>query len=113
MIANLLNLSKRASLNLPISNCVNNLCPKISSLRLREWPDLQLNNNRFIVFDTETTGLDCKNDEIIAWAGVVIEQDQITDSTFSSLVNPGRNIPTLATEITGITNDMVALRLMS
>ena len=61
----------------------------------------------FIAFDFETTGLDALNDRIIELAAVKFENGEITDR-FVTLVNPKINIPHLITEITGITDAMVA-----
>ncbi len=61
----------------------------------------------YIAADLETTGLSPDNDEIIEIAAVKVKEGQITD-TFSSLVNPGRHISSMITEITGISDSMVA-----
>lgn len=84
-------------------------CQKAVRYNRRIWPDISLQNGRFVVFDTETTGLHChKGDEIISLGAIVIEDGRLTGEKFSQLINPCREIPALATEITGITDDMVA-----
>lgn len=84
-------------------------CQKAIKLNRRIWPDIPLKSGRFVVFDTETTGLQChKGDEMIALGAIVIENGELTGERFSQLINPCREIPALATEITGITADMVA-----
>ncbi|UPA22420.1 3'-5' exonuclease [Candidatus Peribacteria bacterium] len=60
------------------------------------------------VFDTETTGLDPKKGHrIVEIAGVRIENGIITEQTFSSFVNPEREIPLEAQRINHISNDDV------
>lgn len=84
-------------------------CQKVTDFRLREWPCLPLDSSRFVVFDTETTGFyPHKGDEIISVGGVVINNGQLTDETFIQLINPNREIPPHVTELTGITDEMVA-----
>ncbi len=56
-----------------------------------------------IAFDLETTGFGPKSERIIEVAIVDCE----TGEAFSTLVNPGRNIPFKVTQVTTITNTMV------
>jgi len=73
-------------------------------------PSVNLLKARFVVFDLETTGFHpYAGDEIISVSGVVIDRGKLrTDTYFDTLVNPWRPIPPLTTEITGITDEMVA-----
>lgn len=61
---------------------------------------------RFVVIDTETTGLDQKYDDIIEISAIKVENNKIVD-TFSVLINPGYRISSFITDLTGITNDML------
>jgi len=66
-----------------------------------------------IFLDTETTGLDAESDAIIELAMVPFEFDSLGHiyrilPEYNALQDPGIPIPALATEITGITDEMVA-----
>jgi len=69
-----------------------------------------LQEMEFIVFDLETTGLyPFSGDAITAIGAVLIKNGEICpEYSFQELVNPGRPIPPLATQITGIDDAMVA-----
>lgn len=60
------------------------------------------------VFDTETTGLDpAKGHRIIEIAGVRIENGVVTDKTFSTFVNPERDIPWESRQVHHISDEDV------
>ncbi len=61
----------------------------------------------YVVFDLETTGTSTKNDAIIEISAVRVRGGKVA-ATFSSLVNPKRPIPFYATQVNGITDEMVA-----
>lgn len=64
--------------------------------------------NRFVVVDFETTGSHPRQgDHIIQIGAVTVDDGQIVDS-FSTLVNPGYALPPFITQLTGITDDMLA-----
>ncbi|WNC17294.1 ATP-dependent DNA helicase DinG [Brevibacillus brevis] len=64
--------------------------------------------NRLLVVDFETTGSHPRQgDSIIQIGAVAIDDGQVTDS-LSTLVNPGQPIPPFITQLTGITDEMVA-----
>lgn len=61
----------------------------------------------YVVFDLETTGISVVSDEIVEISAVKVKNHEIED-TFSTLVNPGIHIPRSATQINGITDEMVS-----
>jgi ATP-dependent DNA helicase DinG len=63
--------------------------------------------DQIVALDLETTGLDPRRDEIIEVGAVRFAGHRVID-TFSSLVNPGRPIPAFITQLTKITDEMVA-----
>ena len=63
-------------------------------------------NNKFVVFDLETTGLDFETSEIIEIGAVKIENGEIKER-FSSFAKPKYPIPLEAQKINNITNEMV------
>ncbi len=66
----------------------------------------QLEETAYVVFDTETTGLNAREDTLIEIAAVRVEQGEIT-GTFSTLIDPERSISAKISELTGITQNMV------
>ena len=63
----------------------------------------------FVVFDTETTGLDPNNDRLTEIGAVFVENGRINEEKkFCTFVNPGRPIPARVVELTGINDGMVA-----
>ena len=64
-------------------------------------------NGEFCVFDTETTGLD-PGVEYLTEIGAVIVRDGEVVEEFDTFVKPGKPITPKITELTGITNEMVA-----
>ena len=57
-----------------------------------------------VAVDLETTGLDSTRDEIIEIGAVRIKDGVIIDE-FSTLIDPGRSLPTLITSLTGLRDD--------
>ncbi len=69
---------------------------------------MNIKNTEFVVFDVETTGLSAvSGDRIIEIAAMKVRDGKVVDK-FYSLVNPNRLIPSQATYVNNITDDMVA-----
>ena len=60
----------------------------------------------YVAVDVETTGLDRYRDEIIEVAAIVFDEEGVLEE-WSSLVDPGRDVPAFITRLTGITPEMV------
>lgn len=70
--------------------------------------DTRLSDLTFVVFDTETTGLDPAADALVQIAAVRAMKGRcIPGETFETLVDPGRPIPRLAARVHGITDEAV------
>ena len=68
---------------------------------------MNIKDTEFVVFDVETTGLSAiDGDRIIEIAAMKIRGGKVVDK-FYSLVNPNRLIPSQATRVNNITDDMV------
>jgi len=67
-----------------------------------------LNDLAYVVFDTETTGLDPERDEIVQLAALRVVNGRIVDGEMlETLIDPQRPIPPGATAVHGITPQMV------
>lgn len=60
----------------------------------------------FVAIDTETTGLHCSNNQIVELTAIRFREWEPVE-IFTTLVNPGKPIPEEATQIHGITDEMV------
>ncbi|WP_242637654.1 3'-5' exonuclease [Desulfobacter hydrogenophilus] len=70
--------------------------------------EMRLKDIVYTVLDTETTGLDTQNDEIISIGAVRIVNGRIlTGEKFNQLIDPKMNIPLESEKIHGINNEMV------
>lgn len=63
----------------------------------------------YVALDIETTGYDPRWDDIIEIGAIRVRDGQPVDR-YEQLVNPGRKLPAIITEITGITDDMLTGR---
>lgn len=80
----------------------------IESAADRLIADTPLSALTFVVFDTETTGLDTARDEIVQIGAVrVLANRLVKGETYETLVNPARPIPPGSSRIHGITDEMV------
>ncbi|MCR4895753.1 MAG: topoisomerase DNA-binding C4 zinc finger domain-containing protein [Lachnospiraceae bacterium] len=61
----------------------------------------------YVIFDLETTGVNCGTDQVIEISAVKVAGGLVVEE-FSTLVNPGFHIPYPATMVNGITDDMVS-----
>ncbi len=66
----------------------------------------QFEDSDYCVFDFETTGVSARHDKVIEIGIARIHKGKIKD-TFSSFINPGRQVPYNITALTGITNNDV------
>lgn len=70
--------------------------------------EMRLKDIVYTVLDTETTGLDTRNDEIISIGAVRIVNGRIlSGENFDQLIDPKMNIPLESEKIHGINNEMV------
>ena len=73
------------------------------------------NYEKFVIFDTETTGLDFSRDEIIEFSAVVLERqggELVITREYDNLVtlSPGNTVPAKITELTGISTQDILQR---
>lgn len=61
----------------------------------------------FIIVDTETTGLNPSTDTVVQIGWITLDDEMQIVSRFETLVDPQRAIPKEATNIHGITDEMV------
>ena len=66
----------------------------------------KLEDDTYVVFDVETTGLSAVYDTIIELAAVKIKNGEIIDR-FESFANPHHPLSATTINLTGITDDMV------
>lgn len=81
---------------------------RLLALDPKQLTQQSLEKTRFVVIDTETTGLHAyAGDEICSISLIEIQDMEITGRELSTLIHPGRDIPVESTEIHHITNEDV------
>ncbi len=60
----------------------------------------------YVLFDLETTGVSPLKDRVVEISAVKVKGGKVVDE-FSTLVNPGMHIPSRASDVNGIYDDMV------
>ena len=68
--------------------------------------EYSLKDQVYVVYDTETTGLNCKQDQMIEIGAVKVKNDEIIDR-FDELICCDRPLPKIITELTNISDDML------
>lgn len=92
----------------PIARAVVYDFELLSKARNAAVADARLEDLTYVVFDTETTGLSPASDSIVQIAAVrLVNGRRLESEVFDTLVDPGRPIPPLSTEVHGITDSMV------
>ena len=90
-----------------IYGCEAYVVNDIDAVHIIDHPDPRTPQDEVIVFDVETTGLSASKDRLTEIGAVKIRGMRIVDS-FNTFVDPERHIPEKITELTGITDEMVA-----
>lgn len=78
-----------------------------SGERSRKGKSLVAFPSNYVVLDLETTGLDPSYDDIIEFAALRVRSGTVVDS-FQTFIKPIKEIDEFITELTGITNEMLA-----
>lgn len=79
----------------------------VSTYKIRVDDDTSKSlKQRYIAFDVETTGLNPREDRIVEVGAVLFENGGVT-KRYGTLIDIGRGIPSEATKINCITNDMI------
>lgn len=90
-------------LNLGLQTNILEIYPSI----LTNYENIEIKDREIVIFDIETTGLSNFTDKIIEIGAVKIKDNKIV-SNYQKFINPQEPLSDFTTELTGITNDMVA-----
>ena len=90
-----------------IYGCEAYVVNDLDAIHVIDSNDPRTPQDEVIVFDVETTGLSPKHDRLTEIGAVKLRGMRIVDS-FNTFVDPERHIPEKITELTGITDEMVA-----
>ena len=80
--------------------------PSYKKVFINKSFDVEKRLNEFVVFDTETTGLDSQNDSVIQLSAVKYKNLAPADS-WNTYLNPGTPISDGAAAVNGITNEIL------
>ena len=80
--------------------------PSCKKVFINKSFDVEKRLNEFVVFDTETTGLDSQNDSVIQLSAVKYKNLAPADS-WNTYLNPGTPISDGAAAVNGITNEIL------
>ena len=83
-----------------------NLVDDGAPVAYRNDQPLVLDDQTYVVFDTETTGLSAVYDKVIELAAVKMKDGQVIDN-FEEMINPGFALSDFTIGLTHITNEMV------
>jgi DNA polymerase-3 subunit epsilon len=87
---------------------VENVTDTVGSRALPDTADVPLRDLSFTVVDVETTGWSPEEAGITEVGAVLLRRGDVV-AEFTSLVNPGTPVPASITELTGISDQMLAL----
>lgn len=95
---------------------INPECAKLTRKHISDFPDVRISSvgskfntsriSSFVVVDTETTGLSASTDRICQLSAILFVDGEPVKA-FDTYVNPKKKMPQEATQVNGITDDML------